>query len=161
MARRRMTVRTSFVIAILLVVSTLAACSSDHTPDPSRSGAGTTLSQDEIAKAEAVARRVIAEQGASVSSASVIGRQGKIESSNTGHVCASGRELLIRLIGTFPNTVTTGHLVPPGSPTPDFTVRAMNITVDAESGQECLIGVQTGENGEVKALPGATALSIS
>lgn len=148
------------VLASLVLLSMLAGCSSDHTSDASPQGAGTSLSQDEVAKAEAVARRVIEEQGASVSSASVIARPGKIRDSNAGHLCTSGHELQIKLIGNFPHTVTTGHPVPPGSPTPDFTVRAMNITVDAESGVECLIGVQTSENGEVKPLPDAAMLSV-
>ena len=104
---------------------------------------------------------MIADQGASVSSASVIARPGRVKDSNTGHPCTSGRELQIKLIGKFPHTLTTGHPVFPGSPTPDFTVRAMIITADAESGRACLIGVQTGENGEVKPLSGATMLSVS
>ena len=72
----------------------------------------------------------------------------------------SGREPQIKLIGDFPHAVTTGHPVKPGSPTPDFTVRAMIITADAESGRACLIGVQTAENGEPKPLPGSTILSV-
>ena len=79
-----------------------------------RSQAG--VSHGEIAKAEAVARHVIADQAASVSSATVIERPGKVKDSNTGHPCASGRELQIMLIGTFPHTVTTGHPVPPSGP---------------------------------------------
>ena len=119
------------------------------------------MSQDEIAKAEAAARQVIADQGATVSSATVIERQGKVRDSNTGHPCTSGRELQIKLIGKFAHTVTTGHPVPPGSPTPDFTVRAMIITADAESGLACLISVQTGEDGGPKPLPGGTMLPVS
>jgi len=103
---------------------------------------------------------VIADQGASVSSASVIARTGKVRDSNTGHPCTSGRELQIKLIGNFPHTVTTGHPVPPGSPVPDFTVRAVIITADAVSGRACLIGVQTGESGEVGPLRHGTTLSI-
>ncbi|WP_248581251.1 hypothetical protein [Nocardioides sp. InS609-2] len=105
--------------------------------------------------ADAVAGQVIADQGASVSNASAIAQSGKVADSNTGQPCTSGRVLQIKLIGNFPHTVTTGHPVPPGSPAPDSTVRAMIITADAKSGRACLIGVQTGENGEVKPLPGA------
>ena len=72
----------------------------------------------------------------------------------------SGRELQIKLIGDFPHAGTTGHPVTPGSPTPDFTVRAMIITADAEPGRACLIGVETAENGEPKPLPGSTNLSV-
>lgn len=96
-----------------------------------------------------------------MSSASVIARPGKVKDSNTGHPCTSGRLLQIKLIGKFPHVVTTGHSVPPGSPAPDFTVRAMIVTADAESGLACLIGVQTAENGEPKPLAGGTRLSVS
>jgi hypothetical protein len=64
-----------------------------------------------------------------------------------------GRELQVMLIGKFPHTSTLGHPVAPGSPTPDFTVRAMIITVDAESGLACLIGVQTAESGRPSRSP--------
>lgn len=158
MGRRPMVVKT--VLAGLVLLPLLAACSLDQAHDATSESRGTSMSQDEVAKAEAVARRVIAEQGASVSSASVIARPGKVADSNTGHPCTSGRELQIKLIGKFPHTVTTGHPVPPGTATPDFTVRAMIITADAESGRACLIGVQTGENGEVEPLPGATMFSV-
>jgi hypothetical protein len=144
-------------IACLVLVPTLAACAVDHPPEAGALADETSVSQGEVATAEAVARRVIAEQGASVSSASVIARTASTGGSNTGHPCTSGRELQIQLIGDFPHTVTTGHPVPPGSPAPDVTVRAMNITADAESGLECLIGVQTGE---IEPLSGATRLSI-
>lgn len=147
-------------IASLALVPMLLGCTADHPSDAEPRVDETSLSQDEVAKAEAVAGRVIAEQGASVSSASVIARSGSTGGSNTGHSCTSGRELHIQLVGDFPHTVTSGHPVPPGSPAPDFTVRAMNITADAESGLACLIGVQTGENGEIKPSTGATRLSI-
>lgn len=165
MARRQMVVKQP-LLAALLLLPFLASCSSDHTsratsestsPGP---GQRMSLNQDEVAKAEAVAGQVIEDQGASVSSASAIARSGKVDDSNTGHPCTSGRVLQIKLIGRFPHTVTTGHPVPAGSPAPDFTVRAMIITADAQSGRACLIGVQTGENGEVKPLPGATILRV-
>lgn len=148
-------------MASLLLVPVLAACSDDHTSEPSARDHGSTLSEDEIATAEAVARRTAADQGATVSSASAIARAGTVGSSNTGHPCTSGRELQIRLIGDFPHTVTSGHPVPPGSPAPDLTVRAMDITADAESGIECLIGVQTRANGDVEPMPGATMLPVA
>ena len=159
MARRLTDVKP--ILAALLALPLLVACSSAPAPRAASQEGGTSLSQDEIAKAEAVARQAIADQGASVSSATVIERPGKVKDSNTGHPCTSGRELQIKLIGNFPHTVTTGHAVPPGSPTPDFTVRAMIITADAESGLACLIGVQTGENGGPKPLAGGTRLSVS
>lgn len=158
MVHRRMSVRSPLVTVVLLAL--LVACSSAENPDATPEDAPSSLSQEETAKAEAVARKVIADQGASVDSASVIARSGTVEDSNTGHPCTSGRELLIKLIGDFPHTVTTGHVVEPGSPQPDFTVRAMNITADAKSGVACLIAVQTAENGDPKPLPGSTELSV-
>jgi hypothetical protein len=158
MARRPTGVKP--ILSALVALPLLAACFSAQATQAASDGGGSPLSQVEIAKAEAVARRVIAEQGASVSNATVIERPGKVKDSNTGHPCTSGRELQIKLIGKFPHTVTTGHPVPPGSPTPDFTVRAMIITADAESGLECLIGVQTGENGGPKPLVGGTTLLV-
>ena len=158
MAHRQMPVRRPLAAVALLPL--LAACSAAQSPHTTPEGAGSSLSQDEVAKAEAVARDVIADQGASVTSASVIARPGTVKDSNTGHPCTSGSELQIKLIGDFPHTVTTGHPVKPGSPPPDFTVRAMIIAADAESGRACLIGVQTAENGEPKPLPGSTILSV-
>ncbi len=158
MARRPTGVKS--ILWALVALPLLAACFSTQTPHAASEGGGASLSQDELAKAEAVARRVIADQGASVSSATAVERSGNVKDSNTGHPCTSGRELQIKLIGKFPHTVTTGHPVPPGSPTPDFTVRAMIITADAESGLACLIGVQTGENGGPKPLVGGTSLTV-
>ncbi len=159
MTRRQTVVKP--IVATLVVLPLLAACSSAATPHATPESGGTSLSPDEVAKAEAVARQVIADQRASVSSASVIARPGLVRDSNTGHPCTSGRELQIKLIGKFPHTVTTGHPVPPSRPAPDFTVRAVIITADAQSGRACLIGVQTGESGGVKPLPGGTMLSVS
>ena len=179
MAHRRITVKRSLAAVALLPL--MAACSAtqspqsspgdatssltqDETAAPSPQGnpgdATSSLSQDEIAKAETVARGVIADQGATVTSASVIARPGTVEDSNTGHPCTSGRLLQVKLIGDFPNIDTTGHPADPGSPPPDFTVRAMIVTADAESGRACLLGVQTAENGEPTPTPGSTILSL-
>ena len=131
MTHRQMSVRRLLAAAALLPL--LAACSATQSPEATPENAGPYLSQDEVAKAEAVARDVIADQGASVTSASAIAQPGTVTDSNTGHPCTSGRKLQIKLIGDFPHTLTTGHPVKPGSPPPDFTVRAMIITTDAES----------------------------
>jgi hypothetical protein len=147
------------IVAAFLFVALLAACSSGQTTDAAPTGGGTSLSRGDIANAEAIARKAIAGQGASVSSATVIERSGQVKDSNTGHPCTSGRELQIKLIGEF-HGVTTGHPVPPGSPTPDFTVRAMVITADVESGLPCLISAQTGEDGGPKPLAGGTQLAV-
>lgn len=164
MARRQTGVRR--FLAVLLLLPLLAACSSDLPPRTSpelaspRQDQRPSLSQDEAAKAVAVARQVIADQGASVSSTTALARSERIKASNTGHSCTSGRVLKIKLIGTFPHTGTTGHPVQAGDPAPDFTVRAMIVTVDAQTGHACLLGVQTAENGDVKPLPDGTTLQV-
>src|SRR6478672_4322756 len=119
-----------------------------------------SLTPDEVAKARALARRVIASQGATVSSVSARVRPGRVASSNTGHRCSSGRLLELKLIGQFPHTVTTGHDTLPGEPAPDFTVRAVIITADARSGRACLVGVQTGENGAPRPFPNGMSLPV-
>lgn len=119
-----------------------------------------SMSADELAKASALARQEIASQKATIYSATVTASPGKMLDSNTGHPCTSGRLLHIKLIGSFPHTVTTGHPVTPGKPPPDFTVRAATITADAQTGLACLMGVQTRENGEPKPEPNATVLDI-
>jgi hypothetical protein len=166
---RRQTVVKS-VLAALLILPFLTSCLSDQAPrtapesatqGPGQgTGQGTSLSDSEVAKAVAVAQQEIADQGATISNASAIARSGRIEDSNTGHPCTSGRLLQIKLIGKFPHVVTTGHPVEAGDPAPDFTVRALISTADAETGRACLIGVQTAENGEVRPIPGATILHI-
>src|SRR5258708_13213931 len=157
MARRQMVVKPR--LAALVLLPLLASCSLHETlhttPEAHATpkARGTSLSPDEVTKAETIARSVIADQGASVSSASVLARSGRVKDSNTGHPCTSGRELQIKLIGKFPHTVTTGHAVPPASPTPPFPLRAMIITADAAPGRACLIGVQTGETARSSRCP--------
>lgn len=67
---------------------------------------------------------------------------GTATDSNTGHTCESGDIISVRLVGAF-NTVTTGPSAHPGAPTPDTTVRELDLSVDATTGETCLIGVRT------------------
>ena len=147
------------LVASLVLLPLLIACSSAEMPQASPNASEPSLTQDEVTKAVAIAKQVIADQGATVSSASAIARSGTTEDSNTGYPCTSGRELQIKLIGTFPHTVTTGTGGPTGSPASDSTVRAMIITADAASGRACLIAVQTGD-GAGEPLPGGMNLSV-
>jgi hypothetical protein len=120
------------------------------------------LTHDEVAKARALAQKMITSRGASVSSATARVRPGRVAASNTNtrYRCSSGRLLQVKLIGKFPHTVTTGHDTLPGDPVPDFRVRAVIITADARSGRACLIGVQTGEKGTPGPLPNGTRLRV-
>jgi hypothetical protein len=158
MARRLTAVK--HILTALTALPLLAACSF-QSPQATSKRVETPLSHDELTTAEAVAREALADQGATVSSATVAERPGKVKNSNTGHPCTSGRELQIKLIGTFPHTGTTGSPVPSGGPAPDSTVRAVIITADAQSGLACLITVQTGAAGGPKPLVGGTQLPLS
>jgi hypothetical protein len=116
------------------------------------------LSQKDLAVAAAAAQQTLTEsQEATVTGATVVKRLGKITQPNTGHPCTSGYELRIKLIGTFPRIVVSGMPRLPGSPTPDDTVRAVIITVDAVSGVPCEIAVQTGDP---QPLGGGTAMVL-
>jgi hypothetical protein len=75
-------------LAALALLSLLAACFGAQTPKATPEDLGASLRKDEVAKAEAVARDVIADQGASVTSASVIARSGTVKDSTTGHIHA-------------------------------------------------------------------------
>lgn len=130
----------------------------NHQPASQR--ADNSLSASELAKAVALARHEVHSQQATISSATVTVGSGKVLDANTGHPCTSGRLLNIKLIGSFPHTVTTGNPVRPGEGTPDFTVRAVLLTADARSGVACLIGVQTGERGQPTPEANATLLDI-
>lgn len=153
--RLRRMIRSGQILAALLLCTT-----GSSTTGPSASDSDSGLTSHDIAVATAVARTVVDEQRATLSSASAIAVDGHVEQSNTGHSCTPGRLLRIKLIGSFPRGVTTGHPVLPGEADPDFTVAAMLITVEAAGGEPCLIGVQTREEGEPRPLPGGTLLRL-
>ena len=78
-----------------------------------------------------LARHEVEAQDAKVTSATAVLKHnaGKNAPSNTGHRCTGDEVLKIRLIGTFPHTVTTG--TPGGGST---TVTEMDIKADPEPG---------------------------
>src|SRR5258708_12752597 len=100
-------------LAALVLLPLLASCTLHETPHTTpeahatAKARGTSLSPDEVTKAETIARSVIADQGASVSSASLLARSGKVNDSNPRHPCTSRRELHINLIRNSPHTTTT------------------------------------------------------
>jgi hypothetical protein len=165
--RRTVTMLAGGCVAVVAVLAGVAAVTSPQsapsTPPPLSppSGSHGALTDQEYAAAVRVARQQIRAADATITGATVTASSGKVLDSNTGHACTSGRLLNIKLIGSFPHTVTTGHPVRPGDPPPDFTVRAVLITADAQSGLTCLIGVQTGERGEPQPEPNATVLDIN
>ena len=108
--------------------------------------------------ATTAAEHEVDEEQATLTSATVVLNSGTVTRSNTGHPCTSGHLLQVKLIGDFPHIVTTGDVVPGASPQPDFTGRAVLLTLDAGSGEVCLIGVQVGTPTPE---PGATVLHLS
>jgi hypothetical protein len=163
-----LTVATS--LAVMTVVVGVVALSGpgsrlQHNPgpaDPSGSPAATqdsngTLTDQEYAFALDLARHEIRQDHVGVTSATVTVGRGRVTDSSPGYSCTSGRLLHIKLIGSFPDIVTTGHPVEPGATAPDFTVHAVDLTADAEAGGACLRGVQTGD---VEPAPGAVSLSL-
>lgn len=144
-------------VVIALVVGGCGATTSPRVSDVSAEDSS-ALTDAEIALAADAARQEIAAEDATVTSASATARSGTVETSNTGSRCTSGRILDVRLIGTFPRIVTLGHPTEGSSGADeDFTVRAVLLTVDASSGQTCLIGVRTGD---VSPEAGATVLDV-
>lgn len=116
------------------------------------------LTDKEYAFARELVRSEVRQEGAVLTSATVTVGYGKVFDSNIGYPCTSGRLLHIKLIGNFPHITTGGRAVQPGTPLPDMTVRAVNLTADAKTGRPCLIGVQTGK---VAPSPNAVSLPIN
>jgi hypothetical protein len=114
------------------------------------------LTDHEYAVALDLARQEIGRDDATVTSATVTLGHGTVTDSNIGYACTSGRLLHILLIGDYPHIVTTGNPVMAGS-TEDFTVHAVVLTADAESGRACLLGVRTSA---VAPEPGAISLPV-
>ena len=152
------------VAGIALGVAALADRGQEETPGnqsvsastATPSGSKGALSDSETALAVSTAKAFIRREDASVTSATATAADGNITEPNTAGQCLSGRLLHIRLIGTFPKIVTTGHPIDPGS-TEDFTVRAVDITADAATGSVCVLAVKTGD---VAPAPDATPLHL-
>ena len=104
----------------------------------------------------AVARAEAEKYGATVTSATATVGEGTVTDPNAGPACTSGTLIHIKLIGTFP-TIVVGLLPTAGAPNAsnDYSVRAVLVTADPESGKPCDIGVQTGS---ATPDPGATLL---
>lgn len=117
------------------------------------------LTDPEYAVAVALARREVAREDASLTSATATVGIGTVPDPNTGHDCVSTRLLHVTLIGTFPHISTTGHPVESGAAADqDFTVHAVVLTADAKGGGACLISVKTGH---VDPDPGAEVLDLN
>jgi hypothetical protein len=98
----------------------------------------------------------VAKDAATITSATATIGAGTETETNVGPPCTSGTLLHIKLIGTFP-TIVPGPLPSTGASgaSNDYSVSAVLITADPESGKACLLGVQTGPTTPD---PGATVL---
>ncbi len=76
-----------------------------------------------------------------INAVTAVVRPGTVSDSNTGHTCQSGDIIAVQLVGAF-DTVTTGTTTGPGTSS-DFTVREIDLSVDATTGLTCLISVRT------------------
>jgi hypothetical protein len=146
--------RARIVIAALGLA--LAGCSSEgEDAGPADTG---DLTRAQYDAAVNVARHEIENQDATVTSATAVLKRnaGRDAPSNTGEECTSDQVLRIRLIGTFPHTVTSGG--PPGGDPNGGTVTELDIKADAVTGEACLIGVGTSPDPTPEA--GATVLQL-
>lgn len=160
--------RTVFLtIAALVAVVAIACCitvlagrgsSVHHNPGLVGASGSPALTDQEFAFARDLVRNEIRRENAVLTSATVTVGNGRVTNSNLGYPCMSGRLLHIKLIGAFPHITTGGRAVQPGTPLPDMTVRALNLTADAKTGRPCLIGVQIGK---VEPASGAVSLPIN
>lgn len=153
LARRH---RTAFLTAVASVaVVAIVCCIAFAASTQHRKSA---LTDQEYAFARELVRSEIRQESAILTSATVTVGYGTVLDSNVGYSCTSGRLLHIKLIGDFPHITTGGLAVQPGTPLPDMTVHAVNLTADAKTGRPCLISVQTGK---VAPAPNAVSLPIN
>lgn len=153
--------------AFVVVAAALTGCASSAAPNdgarsapPSRTDTSPShgqLTDEQFRIASKVAREQGERSARSISGATATVGTGVVTDSNTGHPCTSGTLLHIKVIGEF--NITHGGLGgTPGraSQSPiDDAVHAVLITADGNSGEVCLISVQTGD---VQPDPGAVLL---
>ena len=149
--------RALIVVAALAVVLgvALSGChSADHKPATSTG----SLTRQQYDAAVNVALHEVDNQDARITSATAVLKRnaGKNAPSNTGHRCTGDQVLKVRLIGTFPHTVTSGG--PPGGDPNGGRVTQMDIKADPATGEACLIGVGTSPTPAPE--PGATVLQL-
>jgi hypothetical protein len=147
--RPSLVLTASTAAACLLATFAIGGCTSSagHVLDEPASPAPAhgSLTEAQFNVAVAVARAEIAKYKATVTSATATVGEGTVTDPNAGPACTSGTLLHIKLLGTFPTIV----VAPPSTndaPTADndYSVTAVSITADPESGKPCDISVQTG-----------------
>jgi hypothetical protein len=131
----------------LAAVLALGGCGSDaQASDPGK------VSDQDVETAVRAARQRVGGSEARLTSASVAVASNEVESSNTGSDCTSDQTLAVRLLGTFPDVAIGGT---PG--VTDTEVTVMDLVVDRETGDTCLVSVNTGD---ARLSDGATPLLV-
>ena len=137
-------------VACLLAATAIGGCTSsasgalhDQSLSSSAPGHG-SLTDVQFNVAVAVARAEIEKYAATVTSATATVGVGTVTDPNAGPACTSGTLLHIKLIGTFPTIVVGGPSTGAPGASNNYSVSAVLVTADPESGKPCLIGVQTG-----------------
>jgi hypothetical protein len=151
----------SRAVACLLTALAIGGCTNsasraldDSAVSSSAPGHG-SLTDGQFNVAVAVARAEMEKYAATVTSATATVGVGTVTDPNAGPACTSGTLLHIKLIGTFPTIVVGGPSTGAPGASNDYSVSALLITADPESGKPCDIGVQTGPTTPD---PGATLL---
>jgi len=149
------------VAACVLAAMVVGGCASSASPvvnHPSSSSstpARGSLTDGQFNIAVAVARAEMEKYAATVTSATATVGEGTVTDPNTGPACTSGTLLHIKLIGTFPTIAAGAPPTAGASSISDYSVSAVLITADPESGKACDLSVQTGPTTPD---PGATLL---
>ncbi len=152
----RLTAFVCFLAALAAGGCTSSASGVLNGPSISSSAAGHgSLTDREYNVAVTVARAETLKYDATVTSASATVGKGTVTDPNAGPACTSGTLLNIKLIGTFPTIAVGGPSTGAPGSSNDFTVTAVLITADPESGNPCAITVLTGPRTPD---PGATLL---
>jgi hypothetical protein len=146
--------------ACLVAAIAIGGCASasralDGSSISSATRAHGSLTDREFSVAVAVARAEVEKYAATVTSATATVGTGTVTDPNAGPACTSGTLLHIKLIGTFPTIVVGGPSTGAPGASNDYTVSAVLITADPETGKACDISVETGPQAPD---PGATLL---
>jgi hypothetical protein len=162
MSSRLSVVRRAFTAATCLLAGVMVGgcASSANRPLDDSTGSGSalghgSLTDREFSVASAVARAQADKDASAITSATATVGKGTVTDPNDGPPCTSGTLLHIKLIGTFNNIAVAGGPSAGASSANNYSVSAVLITADPESGKACDLSVQTGPTTPD---PGATLL---
>lgn len=155
--RRRATRRlapalAAAAVAVVAAGSVLVARSGRHDTPPSTDGLSAHDRTFALAAAHREADRVATKGNetdqsgwpTNIDTVTAVVHDGTVNDPNTGHPCSSGQIIAVTLIGAFAIPVS-GPAVPAGSSDmPDRTVHGVDLLVDEQTGDTCLLSVRTG-----------------